>query len=338
MLLCAASDAHHVWYVGSGITRFDGRDASASAGPRGGPDARASRMVLDCRQASAPRPIPVAQPHQVPAPERAKEGTVSDERAGRFRWLERGEGEPVLLPPRVRWAGWITGRSPSSASTAMRAASWRSPCTSSSAGCPRPPSRPSPRTCAPSGCLELPRVVLGGTSLGGHVGSGWPSPRPSACLGWCSPAPRPLRAKFHARGAASAERGIRAGEDGGGFPRSHARDRGVGRVRPGAWSLRPPPRCGCFGSPAPRVGTTSRRASPSSARRPCWCGAGRTASRRRRWPSASRGSSGRAELLYISACGYAPMLEWPDLFAAAVARSAALRGSGVPRCCVGAAR
>lgn len=27
--VCGGSDAHHVWYVGSGLTRFEGRDASA---------------------------------------------------------------------------------------------------------------------------------------------------------------------------------------------------------------------------------------------------------------------------------------------------------------------
>jgi 2-hydroxy-6-oxonona-2,4-dienedioate hydrolase len=46
-----------------------------------------------------------------------------------------------------------------------------------------------------------------------------------------------------------------------------------------------------------------------------------------------------AELLYISACGHAPMLEWPDRFAAAVAWwLRATRERRAPSVLVGAAR
>jgi pimeloyl-ACP methyl ester carboxylesterase len=243
---------------------------------------------------------------------------VSDYRDGTFRWLERGEGEPVLFLHGLmgRMDHWdVTLDRLSAACRPMALAlpifePWL------------PESSIEALTAhvrAFLDALEIPRVVLGGNSLGGHVALRVALAAPERVSGLVLTGSSGLFERGFTRGVphrpsaafvrekmeeifydpelvtpewvesvrqlvtapASALRVLR-------FARAARRDNVEERLR----DVR---------APALLVwGREDRITPPAVAER-----------FQRRIPD--------AQLLYISSCGHAPMLEWPDRFAAAVA-------------------
>ncbi len=242
---------------------------------------------------------------------------MSDERAGRFRWLERGEGEPVLF------LHGLMGRMDHWDVTLERLGG--NACRPMALSLPIfEPWLPEASIEALAAhvlgfldALELPRVVLGGNSLGGHV-----------ALRVALAAPARVSGLVHTGSSGLFERGFSRGvTHRPTFVREKMEEvfNDPGLVTP-EWveSVR---RMVSTPASARRVLRFARAARRDNVeeqlgdvRTPTLLVWGRedritppeVAERFRRLIP-------EAELLYISACGHAPMLEWPDRFAAAVA-------------------
>jgi len=108
------SDAHDVWYLGSGVTRFPGRAAADLRGALGAGTRARRRLVLDGGQDapppshSDPQPDPlsraVSPAHGTGAVNAPAHRSTTERRGpwvGMFPtaagWIERGKGEPVVL-------------------------------------------------------------------------------------------------------------------------------------------------------------------------------------------------------------------------------------------------
>jgi len=265
---------------------------------------------------------------------------VSDERERTFRWLERGEGEPVLF------LHGLMGRMHDWEITLDRLGS--EACRPMALALPIfEPWLPEPSIEALAAhvrtfldALEIPRVVLGGNSLGGHVALRTALAAPERVSGLVLTGSSGLFERGFTRGVphrpraafvrekmeevvhdpelvtpewvesvrklvnapASALRVLR-------FARAARRDNieeRLGEIRPPTLLV---------------WGREDRITPPEVAER-----------FRRLIPDAT--------LLYLSSCGHAPMLEWPDRFAAAVAwwlRSSRERRA-TPALAAGAAR
>jgi pimeloyl-ACP methyl ester carboxylesterase len=244
---------------------------------------------------------------------------VSDHGESTFRWLERGEGEPVLF------LHGLMGRMDD----------WDATLDRLSAAC-RPmalslpifePWLPAPTIEALADhvrafldALEIPRLILGGNSLGGHVALRVAMAAPERVSGLVLTGSSGLFERSFTRGVPH-----RPSEA---FVREKMEEifHDPDLVTP-EWveSVRrlglPPrrPRCGSCASPAPPAATTWR-ARLHELRAPTLLVWGREdrITPPRGWPSASAASS---RLRSSSICPRAdtPMLEWPDRFAAAVA-------------------
>ena len=180
----AGSDAHDVWYLGSAVTGFPGRDAARPpTGARRGPDPRAGGVVVDRVEDAATRPHPDAQRAQVPSgvattAARGLDGADSQPSTRRSPWTfmrirssagwSEAAGEPVVLLHGLmgqmhHWDAVLDALGDGYRAIAPTLPVFHPDLREASVGAL------GRYVLRFLDALDIPRAVLGGNSLGGHV-------------------------------------------------------------------------------------------------------------------------------------------------------------------------
>ena len=244
---------------------------------------------------------------------------MSDERGGRFRWLERGEGEPVLF------LHGLMGRMDDWEVTLERLGG--NACRPMALALPIfEPWLPDASIEALAAhvrafldALELPRVVLGGNSLGGHVALRLALAEPERVSGLVLTGSSGLFERGFARGVPHRPNAafVREKMEEVFHDPTLVTEEWVESVRRLVTTPASALRVLRFARAARRDNVEARLAELRTPTLLVWGREDRITP-----PEVAerfRCLIPESELLYISACGHAPMLEWPDRFAAAVA-------------------
>lgn len=165
----AGSDAHDVWYLGSAFTTFPGHEAAAlrvalEAGrTRAGWSGRGRRRR--CRgTCTSSRGAPSGSYKEVTVDTHERTGYEGPE----LRWLERGRGEPMILLHGLmgqmhHWDAVLEGLDDGYRAIALTLPIFGRALGEASLGAL------ARHVVAFMDALEMPRAIVGGNSLGGHV-------------------------------------------------------------------------------------------------------------------------------------------------------------------------